>query len=121
MSVFKTILLVFLFGITLAACNSQKSKAIKTIVTPEFLGRWTDSVGCELELANNNGNLILVSFSNGQQHYANLPLDIQKSGVFTQIKSKTSSGIVFSGMFSDGILIMSNKLCKQALHKDSNQ
>lgn len=121
MQILKYVLLWCLSGIALISCNHQKRDAHKLSVNPEFVGRWNDSAGCNLELANDNDHLRLVSFANGKQSYANLSLDIQKDGIFTRIQSESSAGVSFSGIFSEGFLMIDNKLCKQALHKDSNQ
>ncbi len=121
MQILKYVFLGIISVSALVGCNHQKRNTQKLLVNPEYVGRWTDSSGCNLELANDSNRLKLVYFSNGQQHYADVFLEVQKDGIFTRIQSESSTGIAFSGIFSEGFLMIDNKLCKQALHKDSNQ
>lgn len=103
--------------ILLSGCNHQ---APKTLINPELIGSWNDSAGCGLELANQNNHLWAVSFKSAHSDYTNISLGLRKDGVFTRFEAE-SSGVKFSGIFADGVIMIDNKLCQQALHKDANK
>lgn len=107
--------------VLLGGCNHQSNKTSKTLINPEILGSWSDSAGCSLELANQNNHLLAVSFKSAQHDsYTNLSLGVRKDGVFTRFEAE-STGVTFSGIFADGVIMIDNKLCQQALHKDANK
>ena len=107
--------------VLLGGCNHQRTGAPKAMINPEILGSWSDSAGCSLELANQNNHLLAISFKNTQHgSYTNLSLGVRKDGVFTRFEAE-SAGVKFSGIFADGVIMIDNKLCQQALHKDANK
>ena len=117
----KFILIGICSVVLLGGCNHQSNKTPKALINPEILGSWSDSAGCSLELASKNNHLLAVSFKSAQHgDYMNISLLVRKDGVFTRFEVE-SAGVKFSGIFADGVIMIDNKLCQQALHKDANK
>lgn len=121
MQILKYTLLGILSVAILTGCNHQSNRPPKTLINPELLGSWSDSAGCSLELANQNNQLLAVSFKSAHfGGYTNVLLGLRKDGVFTRFEVE-SYGMTFSGVFADGVIMIDNQLCQQALHKDANK
>ena len=102
--------------LSLSACNNKDTHKTAE-VNPEVLGMWSDAVGCSLTLQLVNHELILVDFHNAQGvSKSNIKLNIRKDSVMTRLIA-TDSTNDWSAIFSEGLIMVDNKLCKQALHK----
>jgi|688.fasta_scaffold1000229_1 hypothetical protein len=112
----KKIIIMSSLGLLLCACNN-KDKHSATRVNPELLGIWKDGVGCSLELKQINQELVLSNFHNSQGiSRSNVKLRIRKDSVMTRLIAIDSTNN-WSAVFSEGFLMVDNKLCKQTLHK----
>ncbi len=109
---------IILSGIVLSllACNNKD--AHKTVeVNPEVLGMWSDAMGCSLTLQLVNHELILVDFHNAQGvSRTTIKLNTRKDSIMTRLVAADSTND-WSAIFSEGLIMVDNNLCKQALHK----
>lgn len=100
----------------LSSCSKHNSAARKQL-NPEILGKWQDGFGCNLELSLSNNQLTLLDFTSPKGvHLVNQPLKWSKESVFTNFTTLESEPVL-SGSFSDGLILVGNSLCRQALHK----
>lgn len=101
----------------LSACNNKGASKAVTTVNPELIGMWSDDAGCSLTLQKTSQGLVLDDFHNAQGvSKSKVKLNIKKDSVMTRIIAVDPSSS-WSAIFSEGLLMVDNKLCKQALHK----
>ncbi len=102
--------------LSLLGCNNKDTH--KTVeVNPEVLGMWSDAMGCSLTLQLVNHELILVDFHNAQGvSRSTIKLNTRKDSIMTRLVA-TDSTNNWSAIFSEGLIMVDNNLCKQALHK----
>lgn len=109
---------IIVSGITLllSACNNKNAhEAVR--INPELIGMWSDDAGCNLTLLQMNQELILDSFNNAQGvSKSKIKLNIRKDSVMTRIIASDPTNN-WSAIFSEGLIMVDNNLCKRALHK----
>jgi hypothetical protein len=109
---------IIVSGITLllSACNNKNAHEVVRI-NPELIGMWSDDAGCNLTLLQMSQGLILDSFNNAQGvSKSKIKLNIRKESVMTRIIASDSTNN-WSAIFSEGLIMVDNNLCKRALHK----
>lgn len=115
--VYHKIILIFL-AFLIFACSKGTANKIVTTINPEIGGVWSDSMGCNMKLDIRENHLILVYFEDLHHHYyQNLDLKVYKESILTKF---SSSNPKFSGAFSEGLVMVDNKLCSEVLHKLNN-
>jgi hypothetical protein len=108
--------IILAVSLILSACDKHKSRA-NTNLNPEIIGSWSNEDGCAATFAGQNGHLILTKFTDASRHvsFTQVKLASLKENIFSKFNSSDPQ-IKFSGMFSEGQIIIDN-YCKKALHK----
>ena len=104
------------YCILAAGCSPHKPE-VKDNINREIIGSWNNDAGCTATFIKHDGTLVLQNFNNsGSSKFANITLISYKESIFS--KFKTANGVVpaFSGMFTEGVIII-DTYCTGALHK----
>ncbi len=111
----KNILLaIMLFtSIFVSACKHKKLDPINV----EIIGSWvSDDDSCHALFIKQNNQLVLSKFVNHDLILEHVPLISYNESVFSKFKSQNPN-IKFSGMFTEGFILIDNKYCNSKLHK----
>lgn len=98
------------------ACQAH---APPSAVNVELIGRWSDGQACTAELAMVTGQLELRQLDASAQHLRQQALISWKDGVISKFKAANPQ-VDFSGSYSEGLMLIDDKYCQQALHKINN-
>lgn len=100
----------FLLLISLVACNKNAKRYNNTTtINPELIGTWTSTDGCYLQLAKENGALILINYHDGKNNnLSTIKLNFKMYSIATELTNKNPKDPKFNAKYIDGAIIINN-------------
>lgn len=110
----KLVLILLCTSTLFSACTKRKPQSPLNV---EIIGTWVDDDNsCNAIFTKQGDQLILSSFTSKDFFTDNVALTSYKESIFSKFKSNDPN-IKFSGMFTEGFILIDNKYCSSKLHK----